>query len=64
MIQAPVTEAQAKEMAKKIGALGYFETSAKENLGVKEVFEEAARLACEVAEPRPAPGPFPCCVIV
>ena len=64
MIQAPVTKAQAEEMAKKIGAEGYFETSAKENLGVKEVFEEAARLACEGADPKPKSGPFDCCVIV
>ena len=64
LIQAPVTDAQAKEMASKIGAKGYFETSAKENLGVKEVFEEAARLACEGADPKPNSGPFDCCVIV
>merc|ERR1712055_1050708 len=61
---APVTDAQAKEMATKIGAKGYFETSAKENLGGKEVFEEAARLACEGAAPKPKSGPFDCCVIV
>ena len=36
----------------------------KENLEVKEVFEEAARLACEVAETKPQTGPFDCCVIV
>ena len=45
-IQAPVTQAAAEEMAKKIGAQGYFETSAKENQGVKELLEEAIRLSC------------------
>ena len=40
-----MTEASAREMMKKIGAREYFETSAKENKGVKELFEEAARLA-------------------
>merc|ERR1712210_223762 len=47
---APVTKAAAEEMATKIGAKGYFETSAKENQGVKEVFEEAARIACDVPD--------------
>merc|ERR1712212_465329 len=50
---APVTEAAAKEMATKIGAKGYFETSAKENKGVMEVFEEAARIACNVDPGKP-----------
>lgn len=41
--QKPVTEEEGKAMAHKINALGYFETSAKENKGVQEVFERAAR---------------------
>ena len=45
-----MTKADAEAMATKIGARGYFETSAKENQGVKEVFEEAARLACDVPD--------------
>ena len=45
-----MTKAAAEEMATKIGAKGYFETSAKENQGVKKVFEEAARIACEVPD--------------
>merc|ERR1712233_102649 len=61
---APVTEAEAKEMAKKIGARGYFETSAKENQGVQEVFEEAAKLACDIDIKPVSPGLFSCCVIV
>ena len=56
-----MTEEAAKEMANKIGAQGYFETSAKENLGVREVFEEAARIACEV-DPEPKKKKF--CVLV
>lgn len=45
-IQEPVTKAAAEEMAKKIGAKGYFETSAKENEGVQELFAEAIKLVC------------------
>ena len=62
--QAPVTEAEAEEMAKKIGAKGYFETSAKENLGVAEVFAQAAKLAWLEDGSDSSPGPFDCCVIV
>ena len=40
-----MTEAEAQAMAKKIGARGYFKTSAKNNEGVREVFETAARAA-------------------
>ena len=46
LTQAPVTEAEAREVTKKIGASGYFETSAKEVQGVTELFTEAARIAC------------------
>ena len=60
-IQEPVTKAAAEEMAKKIGAKGYFETSAKENQGVQELFAEAIKLAC--GQPDPTEKPTPCCVI-
>merc|ERR1711990_574220 len=59
---APVTKAAAEEMATKIGAKGYFETSAKENEGVKEVFEEAARIAFNVDPDKPKKKKF--CVLV
>merc|ERR1712037_55635 len=35
-----------EDLAKKIGAKGYFETSAKENEGVQELFAEAIKLVC------------------
>ena len=57
-----MTKAAAEEMATKIGAKGYFETSAKENEGVKEVFEEAARIAFNVDPDKPKPSN--CCVLV
>ena len=59
-----MTKAEAEEMAKKIGAEGYFETSAKENQGVQEVFEEAAKLACDIDIKPASAGLFKCCVIV
>ena len=40
-----MTSDEAISVAKQIGALGYFETSAKENQGVYELFSEAARIA-------------------
>ena len=40
-----MTEAEAQATAKRIGAQGYFKTSALNNQGVKELFEEAAMLA-------------------
>ena len=55
-----VTDERAKAVAKAIGAREYFETSAKTNTGVKEVFEAAARLAFEV----PAQKRTKKCVII
>ena len=59
-----MTEEAAKEMAKKIGAKGYFETSAKENQGVQELFAEAIKLACGHNPGGNGGNPTPCCVIV
>ena len=53
---------KAQEVAKLIGAKGYYETSAKTNTGVNEVFEAAAKI---VFESGPEPEPSGCqCVIV
>eukprot|EP00918_Siedleckia_nematoides_P023806 GHVU01051373.1.p1 GENE.GHVU01051373.1~~GHVU01051373.1.p1 ORF type:complete len:197 (-),score=21.89 GHVU01051373.1:724-1314(-) len=41
----PITKEEGKMMAKKIGAAAYLECSAKLNSGVKDVFDEAAKLA-------------------
>ena len=61
-----MTDAAAREMMKKIGAREYFETSAKENKGVKELFEEAARLAWggPSSDSEPGPGCFDNCVLL
>ena len=61
-----MTEAAAREMMKKIGAREYFETSAKENKGVKELFEEAARLAWggSSSDSERGPGCFDTCVLL
>ena len=56
-----MTEEAAKKMADKIGAKGYFETSAKDNQGVQELFAEAIKLAC--AQPDNLTEPGCCCVI-
>ena len=34
-----VTEEEAKELAKSLGLAGYIETSAKDNINVKDIFE-------------------------
>ena len=39
-----MTVEQAEALAKELGAHGYFETSAKENQGVTEVFKKAAEV--------------------
>merc|ERR1712083_847620 len=43
--QDVVSEEKAREVAKQIGAQGYYETSAKTNSGVDAVFEAAAKIA-------------------
>merc|ERR1712037_871734 len=60
--EEPVTEEAAKKMADKIGAKGYFETSAKDNQGVQELFAEAIKLVC-APKPDPKPDSGCCCVI-
>ena len=43
--QKPVPNADAKSTADKIGAFDYLECSAKEKIGVQEVFQVATRAA-------------------
>lgn len=43
--ETPVTYDQGVEKAAEIGAVKYFEVSAKENDGIKELFEYAAKIA-------------------
>lgn len=43
--QEPVSPEEGRCMAKKIGAEFYLECSAKSNEGIKEVFDQAAKLA-------------------
>ncbi|XP_023613150.1 transforming protein RhoA-like isoform X1 [Myotis lucifugus] len=45
MKQKPVKPEEGREMANRIGALGYVECSAKTKDGVREVFETATRAA-------------------
>ena len=59
-----VSEEAAKAMARKIGALGYFETSAKTNTGVNEVFEEAAKLVFQSGPSESREGLCDCCLII
>ena len=45
MKQEPVRSEEGRNMAEKIGAVGYLECSAKTKEGVREVVEHAARAA-------------------
>ena len=56
-----MTEEAAKKMADKIGAKGYFETSAKDNQGVQELFAEAIKLACAQ---KPDTDDSRCCCVI
>lgn len=51
--EEPITVAQGEHMAQEIGAMKYIECSAKTQLNLSSVFEEAVRC---VINPQPAPG--------
>lgn len=55
----PVSPAAAKQAAKNIGAAGYFECSPSDVNSVKNMFQEAARIALQESKKR-----SPCCCIV
>lgn len=47
-LQEPVKSEEGRDMAHRIGAVGYLECSAKTKDGVREVFEMATRAALQV----------------
>jgi GTPase SAR1 family protein len=51
--EEPITIAQGEHMAQEIGAMKYIECSAKTQLNLSSVFEEAVRC---VINPQPVPG--------
>ena len=53
MKQEPVKPEDGRTMAEKINAFAYLECSAKNNDGVREVFEEATRAAFKSRRSRP-----------
>ena len=48
MDKSPVSWSQGNDVARQINAMGYFETSALNNDGVREAFEAAARFSLMV----------------
>lgn len=52
---SPVTKAEGEELAAKIKAVGYFETSAKKDIGVMDAFD-AAVVAAHTEKTKPKPG--------
>lgn len=50
--QSPVSSAQGQAVAEKIGAISYLECSARQNRGVREVFENATRASLMTKEKR------------
>lgn len=53
--QAPVTFEQGLDVAFRISAFRYIETSAKEKIGLDELFEHATRAS--ILKPRPSKEP-------
>ncbi|XP_057650963.1 ras-like GTP-binding protein Rho1 [Diorhabda carinulata] len=48
----PVSQEEGEKMARKIKAIKYMECSAKHIFGVKQIFEEAARIAIQTKKER------------
>ena len=59
-----MSEEKAREVAKQIGAQGYYETSAKTNTGVDAVFEAAAKIAFQTGADVTPNGLCANCVII
>lgn len=49
----PITKEQGEALCKRIGAMAYFETSAKTHVGARELFDYAAKVALKEWMPRP-----------
>ncbi|ADM11035.1 Rho Ras-like GTP-binding protein [Encephalitozoon intestinalis ATCC 50506] len=45
---SPITTSEGLELSQSIGALGYFECSAKNNIGIDEIFEKISSYALKV----------------
>ncbi|XP_049322956.1 ras-related protein Rac1-like [Astyanax mexicanus] len=58
----PITKQQGETLAQEIGAIKYFECSALQQVGVREVFVEAVR-AFLIANANPVP-PKQCCMLL
>ncbi|XP_069325304.1 transforming protein RhoA-like isoform X3 [Eulemur rufifrons] len=54
--QEPVKPEEGRDMANRIGALGYMECSAKTKDGVREVFEMATRAALQARRQKKKSG--------
>ncbi|XP_055332732.1 ras-like GTP-binding protein RHO [Paramacrobiotus metropolitanus] len=61
--QEPVKGSEAKNLAEKIGAYGYYENSAKTGDGVQEVFQAACRAIGSAKKKSPTPASKRCRIL-